>query len=54
MPETLKIAFNGRLGTCLRPHTLSKPKQLVTVAGKPVPDRPGYAVIFAEPEISNW
>jgi glucose-1-phosphate thymidylyltransferase len=39
MSETLKIVIPmAGLGTRLRPHTWSKPKQLVTVAGKPVLD----------------
>jgi glucose-1-phosphate thymidylyltransferase len=39
MAETLKIVIPmAGLGTRLRPHTWSKPKQLVTVAGKPVLD----------------
>lgn len=38
-PETLKIVIPmGGLGSRLRPHTWSKPKQLITVAGKTVLD----------------
>jgi glucose-1-phosphate thymidylyltransferase len=39
MQQTLKIVIPmAGLGTRLRPHTWSKPKQLVSVAGKPVLD----------------
>jgi bifunctional N-acetylglucosamine-1-phosphate-uridyltransferase/glucosamine-1-phosphate-acetyltransferase GlmU-like protein len=39
METTLKIVIPmAGLGTRLRPHTWSKPKQLVSVAGKPVLD----------------
>ena len=39
MKETLKIVIPmAGLGTRLRPHTWSKPKQLVGVAGKAVLD----------------
>ena len=39
MEQTLKIVIPmAGLGTRLRPHTWSKPKQLVSVAGKPVLD----------------
>ena len=39
MENTLKIVIPmAGLGTRLRPHTWSRPKQLVTVAGKPVLD----------------
>lgn len=39
MEQTLKVVIPmAGLGTRLRPHTWSKPKQLVSVAGKPVLD----------------
>ena len=39
MADTLKIVIPmAGLGTRLRPHTWSKPKQLVSVAGKSVLD----------------
>lgn len=39
MENTLKVVIPmAGLGTRLRPHTWSKPKQLVSVAGKPVLD----------------
>ena len=39
MEQTIKVVIPmAGLGTRLRPHTWSKPKQLVSVAGKPVLD----------------
>jgi glucose-1-phosphate thymidylyltransferase len=54
MAKTLKVVIPmAGLGTRLRPHTWSKPKQLVSVAGKPVLDHV-LATLNSLPDPENF